>query len=399
MNKSTPGMLEKVLFSASEAIRLIDNGSGTLDEALDRADPGCRRTLEHLLSLVYRYRKSIRASWMKFCRRPPVAEITSLLDAALTQCRFQDSVMPHSVVNVAVTLARKLRADKFVNAVLRNALRENFAVPSAAEDILPESVLKRWCKEFTGQEVENFARLFLEKPEFTFRLCGEVPLPSECVDIPAGEPFRFACGKAAEILNSAEFAAGNYYIQDPATSHALSLAREVLPQCGSLLDLCAAPGGKTLMAAELLPAGAQIIAADVSAYRQKFTAENFARHHLSAGIITADPSEITGEFQMVIADVPCSNSGVFRRRPDALWRFSEKSLAEIMKLQRHILTHAARLTAPGGWLLISSCSIEKDENDALIRHARNFDLLKKQTLYPAAMNDGAFAALLQKPVP
>jgi len=395
-NKSGSGTLEKVLMQASAAIRQIDNGSGTLDEALDRCDGECRRSIEHLLAQVYRFRKSIRASWSKFCRSLPSPEISALLDAALTQCRFQSSVMPQSVVNVAVTLARKKRADKFVNAVLRNALRENFTMPSSAAEILPDALLKRWKRNFPAEQVEKMASLFLKKPEFTFRLCGETPLPPGAVAIPAHEPFRFASGKAAEILHSTSFVHGGYYIQDPATSLSVSLAGEVLPQCHTLLDLCAAPGGKTLMAAELLPAGAQITAADISAYRQKFTAENFSRHMVAAKIITADPSQITGSYQLVIADVPCSNSGVFRRRPDALWRFSEKSLADVMMLQRQILRQAERLTAPGGWLLVSTCSIEPDENEALLQTGSGFELLDQQTLYPGDTHDGAFAALFKK---
>lgn len=389
-------MLEKVLSHAAEAIRLIDNGSGTLDEALERTDRDCRRTLEHLLSLVYRYRKSIRRSWNKFCRKPPSPEIASLLDAALTQCRYQSAVAPQSVVNVAVSLARKSRADKFVNAVLRSALREEFILPEKAADILPDAVLKRWRREFSPEKSDEFARLFLQKPEFTFRLCRGAVLPPECTEVPAHGKFRFAVGRAAEILNSPGFARGDYYIQDPATSLALSLAEGVVDENSSLLDLCAAPGGKTLMAAELLSEKAAITAADISAYRQKMSAENFARHRVNAEIIVSEPAKLTGNYQWVIADVPCSNSGVFRRRPDALWRFSEKSLAAVMKLQREIVTQAVRLTAPGGWLLLSSCSIEKDENQALIKAAEGCRLLKEATVYPSENADGAFAALLKK---
>ena len=149
------------------------------------------------------------------------------------------------------------------------------------------------------------------------------------------------------------------------------------------------------MAAELLPPDAEITAADISRNRQKLTAENFALHKVNANIVTADPAELTGEFDLVIADLPCSNSGVFRRRPDALWRFSTGALRDVMKLQEHILAHAVRLTAPGGYLLISTCSIDREENQALLKKS-GLTLITEKTVLPDEGQDGAFAALCQK---
>ena len=391
------GVLERVLTGAQAAITAIDSGSVTLDDLLDRAPDDCRRMLEHLLMQFYRYRKSIRASWQKYCRKKPSVHISSLLDAAVTQCFFQSQVNTYSVVNVAVMLAGTEHADKFVNAVLRSVLREGYKFPKTAQEILPEAILKRWKKSFSAEDIERFAGLFLQKPPFTFRLCaGCADLPEKSSEISAFEPFRFAAGSAAAVLDSTEFAAGKYYIQDPAASMAVSLAKDILPGCGALLDLCAAPGGKTLMAAELLAPGARITAADISEKRQKLTAENFKLRNISARIITADPAEVQGSFDFVIADMPCSNTGVFRHRPDALWRFSEKSLAEVMEVQKHILHHAAGLTAEGGYLLLSTCSIEEDENTFPAEELEGFTLIESRTLLPEKEHDGAFAALWQK---
>lgn len=388
--------LERVLASAAGAISVIDSGKSTLDDLLDRAPEEFRRTLEHLLTVFYRYRKIIRGSWLKFCRKEPTLSIASLLDAAVTQCRFQSAVAPYSVVNVAVSLARSEHADKFVNAVLRSVLQEEFAVPATAQEILPDAVLKRWKKNFTADQIETFAILFTAKPSFTFRLCKGAEIPAKYTPVGAFEPFCFAAGVPGGILNSLAFEQGKYYIQDPAASMAISLAKAQLPVCRTLLDLCAAPGGKTLMAAELLPPDVQITASDISGARQKLTAENFARHRLDARIITADPEELTGEYDFLIADLPCSNTGVFRHRPDALWRFSEKSLAEVMDLQRHIAVQAARLTAPGRYLLLSTCSIEADENSALMEYVTGFREIGRRTLLPSEEHDGAFALLMQK---
>ena len=391
------GVLERVLTGAQAAITAIDSGSVTLDDLLDRAPEDCRRMLEHLLMQFYRYRKSIRGAWQKFCRKTPSVHISSLLDAAVTQCLFQSQVNTYSVVNVAVMLARTEHADKFVNAVLRSVLREGYNFPKSAQEILPDAVLKRWKKSFAAEEIEEFAGLFLLKPKFTFRLCqNESVLPEKSSETAAFEPFRFAAGSAAAVLGSAEFAAGKYYIQDPAASMAISMAKDVLGGCRNLLDLCAAPGGKTLMAAELLAEGAHITAADISEKRQKLTAENFKLRNVAADVVTARPEDLQGSFDFVIADVPCSNTGVFRHRPDALWRFTEKSLAEVMELQRDIVSKAAELTAEGGYLLLSTCSVEEDENSALSAELKGFTLIESRTLLPKREHDGAFAALWKK---
>ena len=388
-------MLETVMELSVAAVTAIDAGKVTLDDTLDHLPDDCRRTLSHLLASIYRYRKSIRKVWRPLCRKMPEAEVASLLDTALTQCFHQTGVEAYSVVNVAVKLARRFHADKFVNAILRNSLRNSYSLPDKAADILPDELLKHWQKQFSATEIEDMARIFLTRPQFTFRLCRGAALPPKCVKVPAAEPFVFASGVPGAILNSPEFARGAYYIQDPATSLSISLAGEILPQCHEVLDICAAPGGKTLMAAELLPPDARITASDISAARQKLTGENFARHALDARVMVSVPENLDGSFDLVIADLPCSNSGVFRRRPDALWRFSEKSLADVMILQKKILREAIRLTAPGKWILISSCSIDKTENDALTAMP-GLQVIKQETWLPASSRDGAFAALCQK---
>ena len=390
---SDPGILSAVLREAAKVILAVESGRVSLDDALDRTDPRCRRILEHLLLNFFRFRRALRAQWRRFCVREPAPEISALLDAASAQIRFQNAVPPQSAVNVAVTLAKPRHADKFVNAVLRRVMAEPWRPPQTAREILPPPILTRWRQNFPDAEVERLAALFLRPAPFTFRLCRDVPPPAGAEILPVPGPFRFASGSAAAVLDSPEFSSGAYYVQDPAAALAVSLAVPELPRCRLVLDLCAAPGGKSLMLAELLPPEAELTAADRSARRQRRTEENFRRHHVAARIVTADPGELAGTFDLVLADVPCSNTGVFRRRPDALWRFSEPALAEVMRLQHDIIRQAARLVAPGGVLIAASCSIERDENAALTA-VPGFRVAAEKTLLPAPEHDGAFAAKL-----
>ena len=398
-NSST---LEKVLHISACFIVEIDAGKITLDDALDKCDPMIRRITEHLLLSFYRNRKKILALLNKFCSKTPPPYTGALLSSALTQIIFQNSVTPASVVNVAVSLGKKCHADRFINAVLRNILRGqeylSIGTNKQASEVLPDTILKHWSRDFSQEQIALFAELFLLQPEFTFRLCNDTPLPEYAGSVKGYGSFRFATAEAKQVLESAEFASGKYYVQDPATSLSVAMVEDILPKLNNVLDLCAAPGGKSLMIAEKLSPKANLTAADISEKRQKLTQQNFALRNLPHKVITAAPENISGIFDLVFADLPCSNSGVFRRRADALWRFSEKSLRDIGAIQKKIISRAAELTAPGGFLLCSTCSIEKSENsaiiDAVLSKFPSFKLLKSETLLPSKECDGAFAALL-----
>ena len=148
---------------------------------------------------------------------------------------------------------------------------------------------------------------------------------------------------------------------------------------------------------EQLPQGAELTAFDKSVQRQKLTRENFRKRNMPCRVQTGSHLELSGSYDLVLADVPCSNTGVFRHRPDALWRFREKDLTETLKLQKQLLETAARLTAPGGQLVYSTCSIEPEENDKMtelfVKSNPDFELISRQTILPTLQNDGAFSAL------
>ena len=128
--------------------------------------------------------------------------------------------------------------------------------------------------------------------------------------------------------------------------------------------------------------------------------KNFEKRNLPHKVLSGNLEQLSGSFDLVLADVPCSNTGVFRHRPDALWRFSEKDLNAVVELQREILEHAARLTAPGGQLVYSTCSLEPEENilmaEYFIARHPEFSLLTGQTLLPSASADGASAFIFRR---
>ena len=154
------------------------------------------------------------------------------------------------------------------------------------------------------------------------------------------------------------------------------------------------------MLAELMGKNSRIVAADRSRNRQKLTRENVEKRHINAEVIVALPEELAGLYDVVLTDVPCSNTGVFRRRPDALWNFSTDKMKELISIQAGILEAAFWRTAPGGLLIYSTCSIEKEENEqqvaAFLEKHPELTLVSQRQLIPDLETDGAFAAVMKK---
>lgn len=385
----------RILRGAAEVIAAVNSGASVLDEQMEKVDPRYRRSVGHLAFTYYRRRKAIDALLKKYIERPPIPAVMALLQSVVTQIFFQKALAAESAVNIAVTEAKKRKSDKFVNAVLRRIMREGADFPETPEAVLPDAFLKRWSSR---PELAQLCTAFLKGGGFTFRMEYDWDLEdieAEAVYSPA---FRFFSGKASQVLNSAPFKANRIYIQDPAAS--LAFQDLDLSFASRALDLCAAPGGKTLMLAELMPEGSRIIAADRSRNRQQLTRSNLEKRNINAQVIVAVPEEIVGLHDVVLADVPCSNTGVFRRRPDALWNFSVAKMKELIGIQSGILESAAALTAVGGILIYSTCSIEDEENslqvERFLEKHPEFSLVSMRQLIPDEKIDGAFAAVMKR---
>ena len=399
-HKKHASAAENILNASASAIGMIDRGECTLDDYLDHYAPKeFRRTVEHLLLSFYRRKGFFCNELKRLVSRTPDCKVRDLLFAVFTQIRFQSAIAPESAVSIAVDAAKKFHADKFVNAVLRRFIADASPISSLPQDVLPYPVFKRWKKRYSGETLADLAQLFISEPPFSFRMeKGTLNVGFECSPVKLDSPFNFYTADASSVLKSCELADGKIYIQDPATGYAPSLPDYSAVK--SAVDICAAPGGKSLMISENLSSDGILTAFDRSAKRQEMTRQNFRKRGLTHKVLSGDLKQLSGSFDLVLADVPCSNTGVFRHRPDALWRFSEKDLSTVVALQQEILEHAARLTAPGGQLVYSTCSLEPEENilmvqDFIARHP-DFSLQKGETLLPNKFSDGASAYLLRR---
>ena len=386
-----------IIRHAAADLAAVAEKNRALDEVLDNTPAEIRRSVSHLLFSYFRHKRFVDALLAEHLRKAPRPNVHALLRAAAAQLLFQSAIAPESAVNVAVDAAKKEHADKLVNAVLRKVLEHKRPAPEAPEEVLPPDLYDAWKRRFAPDELAEETAALLTEPPFAFRMCRDFAPPAGASALPGWGNFRFfSVEDPADVLDSESFKRGEIYIQDPATSLAPSLPDYT--QINSALELCAAPGGKTLMLAEKLRGKAKLLAADRSAKRQELTRANCAKYAVAAHVLAAEPHELEGRFDLVLADVPCGNSGVFRRRPDAMWRYSRARQRELAELQRSILDEGARLTAPGGQLVYSTCSIEPEENEdnvaAFLRKHGDFQLLKSRLLLPSAVNDGAFAALL-----
>ena len=297
----------------------------------------------------------------------PRVETALLLGAA--QILFLD-VPNHAAVDLAVRLAQADRsAARFaglVNAVLRRVAREG-AERLATLDIAvldtPEWLMARWIKAYGEQVAHAIAAanghegaldltVKSDAEAWAAKLGGRV--------ISTGSVRMLAHGAVTAL---AGFAEGEWWVQDAAAALPAKLIGDVRGR--RVADLCAAPGGKT---AQLAAAGALVTAIDRAPARLKRLEDNLARLSLKAELVCADAAAWHAEqsFDAVLLDAPCSSTGTIRRHPDVPWLKNAADIAKLAGLQRGLIERAVALTKPGGTLIYCTCSLETEENEAII---------------------------------
>jgi 16S rRNA (cytosine967-C5)-methyltransferase len=314
-------------------------------------------------------------------------------------------------------------AAALVNAVLRRAIREGDYDPAAeVDDPLvrlsietshPGWLIERWVNAFGLAEAEAFARANNQMPPTAFRV---VHARSSVDDVlsaltAAGasvEPSSIARGAfrvsgGATVLRELS-AAGQIYLQDEASQ----LVAEVLDvRAGErVLDLCAAPGGKTTLSADHSHDNALIIAADRYASRVATITNTAALHRLhSIKPVLLDALQPlpfpARTFDRILVDAPCSGTGTLRRNPEIRWRLSSNDISEFSAAQKQFLFNGADVVKPGGRLVYSTCSVEPDENESVIESFLSthpdFHLVKSTRTWPQKDgSDGFFIATLER---
>ncbi|MGC4014096.1 MAG: 16S rRNA (cytosine(967)-C(5))-methyltransferase RsmB [Luteolibacter sp.] len=315
-----------------------------------------------------------------------------------------DHAAVHETVEVGKANVRGL-----INAVLRRAttsrkrLMDDVAeLPPAVALSHPDWLFNRWKSQFGKDNVLALMEWNNQPAETYLRVNPLRPGAPEIEGAPVdGAPGFF---KLEGSIPTALLAAGQVYIQDPATRHAVELMN---PQPGErILDACAAPGGKSFLIAAALGSAETLVCTDSNEKRIPRLEENLQRLGCAPAELAVHdwtkpaPTQWHGAFDAILLDVPCSNTGVVRRRVDVRWRLQQDHIEALLRTQRAILENALPCLKPGGRIIYSTCSIEKDENENLIQaFVADHPELKltgtRQALPFRDGTDGAFAARLE----
>ena len=370
--------------------------------------PADRGLLQAILFGILRNRRLID-HWIGILRHGKIdPETRDVLRVGLCQTLLL-GIPDHAAVNETVE-SGKANIRGLVNAVLRKSitsrkrlLEEIEKVPPAVALSHPDWLFNRWKPEFGKKNALALMEWNNQPAETFFRVN---PLAAPVEELP-GSPVEGAPGfhKLEGSIPVALLASGSIYIQDPATRHSVDLLD---PRPGeSILDACAAPGGKAFLIAAALGSAENLVCTDSNEKRLPRLQENLERLHAGkAGISAHDwtkpaPADWHGRFDGILLDVPCSNTGVIRRRVDVRWRLQPQDIERITLTQRKILENALPCLKPGGRLVYSTCSIDRMENqevvEALLADHPELALEESREVYPFRDGtDGAYAARIRR---
>ncbi len=357
------------------ALTLIDaalSRRGGLDEAASAngfrfLEPRERAFARALAMAVLRHLGPIDRALAARLQKAPPDRVMHLLRLGAAQA-FHLEVPAFAAVATSVELAGANKTSRpfkgLVNAVLRGLLRD--APPSDDPTLLaPPWLYSRWVAAFGEATARQIAAQIALEPatDLSLKPAADAAALAEALEgeiLPGGS---LRLRRKGDVAAWPGFEDGTWWVQDAA---AAVPARLLDVKAGeAVLDLCAAPGGKTL---QLAAAGAQVVALDRSAARLKRLEENLVRTGLQAEVVAADGAtwEDSRTFDAILLDAPCSATGTFRRHPDVLWAARPGDVASLAGVQARILDSAAGRLKPGGRLVYCVCSLEPEEGEAQV---------------------------------
>ena len=343
----------------------------------------CEGTLEYQITIDYILNcfSKVKTDKMK----PAIREI---LRSGVYQLKYMDSVPDSAVCNEAVKLAQKrgfYNLKPFVNGVLRTVAREmeeidyphesNLVLYLSVKYSMPVNLVERWLNEYGRDTTETMLKDFLKERPTTVRVSQhrtdrDAVLESIRSQGIQAEPapyldYAYYLSGYNHILTVQAFLEGKIFVQDISS---MLVAEVAAPKKGDrIIDLCAAPGGKSLHLADKMGGYGMVDARDLTEYKVELIQENIVRsdainieaHCKDATVLDEDS---VNSADIVLADVPCSGYGVIGRKPDIKYRTSDSKQEDLVLLQRKILDRASQYVKAGGTLVYSTCTIAREEN-------------------------------------
>ncbi len=369
-----------------------------------------------------------------------IPNVKNAMRVALYQILFLEKVPDYAAVNEAVDFVKKLQGQKpadLTNAVLRNIIRnkDQIRYPDPDEDPVaylsayyshPTWMVKRWLNRYGRENTEKFLIANNNKPVLVLRVNNIVSNVEEVKSLLNSVELKHSSGKylpefihlnsLTNITDWEYFKKGYFSVQDESTGLPIKLL-DAEPGM-RVLDLCAAPGGKTAFIADMMKNSGEIVALDRFESRLKILKKNLDRLKVSiVNTLTIDALEFTDEkgFDRVLVDAPCSGLGTLTKKPDLKWKRDLGEIRNIVNIQYDLLKKGAGLVKPGGTLVYSTCTIEPEENFEIIKKFLDenpgFKLIDAAKYLPAELItdngtvqtfphvhglDGSFAAKLEK---
>ena len=373
--------------AAAAAVTAVLSDGVQLELALDQSpgfhelDPRDRAFARNMVSTLFRRMGQVDIVLKPHIRREPPLFIKNVLRLGTVQLLILKTPV-HAAVGESVEIVKSRSKYKafagMVNAVLRKVGDSGgkALAQTTPQDNLPGWLRGSWQHDYGRTEMRRMARQFMDAPPIDLtvkkdpdgwaqRLGGEILF---------GNTIRLASARSIPDLPG--FDEGDWWVQDISASIPVQIAGDLAGK--SVLDLCAAPGGKT---AQMAAMGAKVTALDKSENRLKRVAENLERLNLKAELIAADALEWgvpERRFDLVLLDAPCSATGTFRRHPDVVHSKSPQSISRLIRLQEALLRRAARWVRPGGSLIYCTCSLQTDEGEGqaakFLKHNSNFTI-------------------------
>ena len=380
-------------------------------------------TMEHLLEMDY-----IIDSFSKVKVKKMKPLIRNLLRMSVYQIQYMDAIPNAAVCNEAVKLAKKrgfAQLRGFVNGVLRSIARDVHKLQYPDERLeplrylevnysMPEWIARQWVKDYGYEKAKAICESFFVERPITIRtnitkISPErlkIRLEEEGVRVTEveGLSYAFAIEGFDYLRSLGSFQEGLFYVQDISS---MMVAQAAAPQRGEyIIDVCAAPGGKSSHLAELLGGTGMVEARDLTEYKVSLIEENIERHGLSNMQAVQMDATVYDEASkekadILICDLPCSGLGVMGKKTDIRYKMTSQKQADLVKLQRQILDTVHTYVRPGGTLIYSTCTIHRGENEEnvawFLKKYPDFTLISKEQMFPGDVyHDGFFIAKLER---
>ena len=392
--------------AAIEILNKVFTDSVKAGEALEAAASSFtdrdRRLLHELVYGVLRRFYSLEADFSRFCKMKPdpIAHIALLV--ATYQIRHM-RVPSHAAVSETVTAVYKMspKAVGFVNAVLRKVAER--APPKKLKphqrDELPKWVYAAWRDAFGAEVVHQFSQTLKSPPKLALALFVDRDSWIEearamGIEATAGElsPCAVLLASGTDVAALPGYEAGQFTVMDQAAQAAV-MALEPTIGDGLILDLCAAPGGKTALLSHRFP-DATILAVELNARRIPRLQENLQRLQCkNVTIVQSDGANLPLSdncVDAIILDAPCSASGILRRHPDAKFLHDDQEVIKLAALQKRLLGESLRVLNASGEMVYAVCSIHAQENESVVELVAG--LKDQRRLFPSEDHDGFFFA-------